>query len=98
MIAPRMLLPREGGNQRCARAQALLRLVWSWAMETIDQGKFTCQSCGKSYRWKPEFAGKKVKCKCGTVMTAPKSPPRAAPPPPPAADGPDLDALYALAD
>ena len=31
--------------------------------------------CGKTYKWKPEFAGKKVKCKCGYVMTAPKAPP-----------------------
>src|SRR4051812_38319331 len=69
-------------------------------METVDQAKFTCESCGKSYKWKPEFAGKKVKCKCGFVMTAPKAPKRAAPPPPKPAesDGPDLDALYALAD
>src|SRR5688572_11470594 len=53
--------------------------------------KFGCKQCGKTYKWKPEFAGKKVKCKCGFVMTAPKAP--AAP-----ADEPDLDALYDLAD
>src|SRR3954451_17034200 len=62
-------------------------------METVDQAKFTCESCGKSYKWKPEFAGRKVKCKCGFVMTAP-----AAPPAPPAEDEPDFDALYSLAD
>jgi hypothetical protein len=70
-------------------------------METIDQGKFTCQACGKSYKWKPEFAGRKVKCKCGNVMTAPTAAPRPAPKAAPraeASDGPDLDALYALAD
>ena len=33
--------------------------------------KFGCKQCGKTYKWKPEFAGKKVKCKCGYVMTAP---------------------------
>jgi hypothetical protein len=55
--------------------------------------KFGCKQCGKTYKWKPEFAGKKVKCKCGYVMTAP-----AAPAPAPAADEPDLDALYDLAD
>jgi hypothetical protein len=55
--------------------------------------KFACNECGKTYKWKPEFAGKKVKCKCGYVMTAPKAPVTAPP-----ADEPDLDALYDLAD
>ena len=50
--------------------------------------KFGCKQCGKTYKWKPEFAGKKVKCKCGYVMTAP-----AKPAPEAAADEPDLDAL-----
>jgi hypothetical protein len=54
-------------------------------------GKFSCDQCGKTYNWKPEFAGKKVKCKCGFVMTAPKAPPAAD-------DEPDLDAMYDLAD
>ncbi|MGB7156785.1 MAG: hypothetical protein WBD40_01885, partial [Tepidisphaeraceae bacterium] len=60
-------------------------------MESVDQGKFTCSGCGKSYKWKPELAGKKVKCKCGTVMSAPAAPPveeeREV----------DLDGLYELA-
>src|SRR5688572_17434104 len=55
--------------------------------------KFACNECGKTYKWKPEFAGKKVKCKCGYVMTAPKAPVTAPP-----ADEPDLDALYDLAE
>jgi multisubunit Na+/H+ antiporter MnhC subunit len=59
-------------------------------MEQVDQGKFSCEGCGKSYRWKPELAGRKVKCKCGFIMTAPKEPP--------VSDEPDLDALYSLAD
>src|SRR5262245_31650298 len=25
----------------------------------------TCDTCGKRYRYKPELAGKKVKCPCG---------------------------------
>ncbi|HYO11222.1 MAG TPA: hypothetical protein VER17_19810, partial [Tepidisphaeraceae bacterium] len=63
----------------------------------VAEAQFSCQSCGKSYKWKPEFAGRKVKCKCGTVMTAPaKSPAR--PAPREDEDGPDLDALYSLAD
>jgi hypothetical protein len=38
-------------------------------------GKFTCESCGKSYSWKPELAGKKVKCKCGTPLRVPATDP-----------------------
>jgi hypothetical protein len=53
--------------------------------------KFACHECGKTYKWKPELAGRKVKCKCGAVMAAPKAPPAAE-------DEPDLDALYDLAD
>jgi hypothetical protein len=62
-------------------------------MEQVDQGKFSCNSCGKSYKWKPEFAGRKVKCKCGFTMTAPATPPNAAA----VSDEPDLDAMYDLA-
>ena len=49
---------------------------------------FSCQACGKQYPWKPEYAGRKVKCKCGAVMTAPAEPD---------SDGADLDALAGLA-
>src|SRR4051812_3268206 len=44
--------------------------------------RITCSGCGKSYAWKPELAGKRVKCKCGTVMSVPDAM-DAAPPPPP---------------
>jgi hypothetical protein len=37
--------------------------------------RFTCDACGKAYRWKPELAGRRVKCACGHVMTAPAAPP-----------------------
>lgn len=60
-------------------------------VESVDQGKFSCGNCGKSYRWKPELAGKKVKCKCGQIMAAPAEPPVAAEP------EVDLDGLYELA-
>ena len=59
-------------------------------MSQVEEAKFSCKNCGKSYKWKPEFAGRKVKCKCGYVMTAPSAPP--------GGDEPDLDALYDLAD
>jgi hypothetical protein len=38
-------------------------------------GNFQCESCGKSFRWKPELAGKRAKCKCGEVMTCPSKMP-----------------------
>jgi hypothetical protein len=60
-------------------------------VETVDQGKFSCGKCGKSYKWKPELAGKKVKCKCGNVMAAPKEEPVAE------QQDVDLDGLYELA-
>lgn len=32
---------------------------------------FVCEDCGTRYRWKRELAGRKVKCRCGRVMTCP---------------------------
>lgn len=32
---------------------------------------FSCAACGKQYRWKPELAGKRVKCKCGEPIAVP---------------------------
>lgn len=34
-----------------------------------------CPSCGKDYRFKPELAGRKVKCKCGQVIALPTEAP-----------------------
>jgi hypothetical protein len=33
-----------------------------------------CPSCGKQFRWKPELAGKRAKCKCGSVIAIPAEP------------------------
>jgi hypothetical protein len=33
-----------------------------------------CPSCGKRYGYKPELAGKRVKCKCGGVIGVPAAP------------------------
>lgn len=41
-------------------------------MSSSAAAKFSCDSCGKQYTWKPELGGKKAKCKCGTVMVVPK--------------------------
>src|SRR5204863_4986349 len=37
-----------------------------------------CLSCTRSYKLKPELAGKKVKCKCGAVIDVPEAAPVAA--------------------
>src|SRR5688500_1043431 len=65
--------------------------------------KFTCASCGKEFRWKPEIAGRKAKCKCGQTLTVPAAPPApkvAEPPPEPnPLDWPDEPAAdYGAAD
>jgi len=39
-----------------------------------DMPNVVCDGCGKKYKWKAELAGKKVKCKCGHVMTIPQPP------------------------
>ena len=44
--------------------------------------KFNCPSCGKEYTWKPQLAGKKGKCKCGSVMLVPAKAPEAKVPEP----------------
>jgi hypothetical protein len=53
-------------------------------------GKFSCDACGKSYTWKPELAGKRVKCKCGQPMSIPSADP--------ADEGGEFGDLAALAD
>jgi hypothetical protein len=47
-------------------------------MATTGVGKFSCDDCGKSYSWKPELAGRRVKCKCGQPLSVPKADPAAA--------------------
>lgn len=42
---------------------------------------FACPQCGKHWTWKPQLAGKKVKCRCGAVFSAPQDAPSAAGPP-----------------
>lgn len=78
-------------------------------MTQVDQVGFSCSACGKQYRWKPELAGKTVKCKCGNPIKVPREMGAAAAPtvarvakpakPKPANEdaGGDLDALMALA-
>jgi hypothetical protein len=46
-----------------------------------------CPSCQKEYPWKPDLAGKRVKCKCGELIDVPAAAPKA-----------EVDELYDLAD
>ncbi|MDQ3440993.1 MAG: zinc-ribbon domain-containing protein [Planctomycetota bacterium] len=52
-------------------------------------GLISCPACGSSYPWKPQLAGKKVRCKCGKLFAA--VPPKALPAQPVAE--PDVFAL-----
>src|SRR5438477_6712675 len=45
-------------------------------MSTVSAATFACEACGKNYKWKAQFAGKKLKCGCGNVMQ-PSAPPAA---------------------
>src|SRR3954447_12445007 len=47
-------------------------------MGATQAGKFSCGECGKSYTWKAELAGRRVKCKCGRPLTVPAQDPAAA--------------------
>ena len=35
----------------------------------------TCSSCSRQFRWKPELAGRRVKCKCGNSFSIPSQVP-----------------------
>jgi hypothetical protein len=44
-------------------------------MSSSDGPRFSCPSCGKSFRWKPEFAGRSAKCACGAKLVVPAEAP-----------------------
>jgi hypothetical protein len=44
-------------------------------MASAQEGKVTCESCGRQYSWKPPLAGKKAKCKCGAAISFPQQVP-----------------------
>ncbi|HEX3356671.1 MAG TPA: hypothetical protein VHS31_06775 [Tepidisphaeraceae bacterium] len=56
-------------------------------MEAKESGRISCGQCGKTYRWKPEFSGRKVKCACGQVIICESEP----------SSGQSADGLYELA-
>jgi hypothetical protein len=41
-------------------------------VETIGQD-VVCESCGRRFAWKTQLAGKRVKCKCGVVLSFPEA-------------------------
>ena len=66
-----------------------------------DTERFYCPTCRKKYRWKPELAGRKVKCAaCGSKLRVPAAAGGHAdllePPPPPPEAEPDLGDMYEL--
>jgi hypothetical protein len=55
--------------------------------------RFVCEACGRIYAWSHGFAGKRVRCACGHVMTAPFEMPEQSVP-----EDVDGDGSYELAD
>jgi hypothetical protein len=47
-------------------------------MEQTVEARFGCDGCGKTFRWKPEIAGKKAVCVCGKQLVVPREAPGAA--------------------
>lgn len=43
--------------------------------EVADAPMFSCNSCGKQFKWKPAIAGKKARCGCGMTLTVPTNDP-----------------------
>jgi hypothetical protein len=46
-------------------------------MSESGAGKFSCDSCKRSFLWKESLAGKQVKCKCGATIAVPQQMPLA---------------------
>lgn len=40
-------------------------------MDVQNSAAVICGACGKKYAWKPELAGRKVRCGCGTTILVP---------------------------
>jgi len=36
--------------------------------------RFLCPGCGTSFGWKPQYAGRKIRCRCGKVFVPPEPP------------------------
>lgn len=53
-------------------------------MANDAEGSIACTVCDRKYRWKPQLAGRKMKCKCGQVIVMPIQPD-------------DIDYMFAMA-
>ena len=42
---------------------------------TVTADPIRCPSCGRTYAYKPELAGRRVKCKCGAAIQVPAAAP-----------------------
>jgi hypothetical protein len=73
-------------------------------MSSAGLAEIVCSGCKRRFAWKPELAGKRVKCKCGAAIAVAAAPvvrpatPVVKPAPVAPAEGADLDGLFALAD
>ena len=59
-------------------------------------GTFHCPACAAAFAWKPHYAGRKTRCKCGEVFVP--AGPQAAPAPAPAPGPNPLDEDYAVGE
>jgi len=53
----------------------VFRLEREETVQTQTAGRFKCVACGATYRWRVDWAGLTVKCRCGHVMSCPKDDP-----------------------
>ena len=44
-------------------------------MSQAQSNSISCPFCNRQYNWKPELAGRRVKCKCGNVIAVPDAAP-----------------------
>src|SRR5688500_10272533 len=65
--------PASGGDPSVRFVRPSVRPIQLGEVMTqqLEELSFTCGSCGKQFRWKPELAGKSVKCKCETTIRVP---------------------------
>jgi DNA-directed RNA polymerase subunit RPC12/RpoP len=47
--------------------------------DVSQQEKIVCSACSRKFRYKPELAGRTVKCPCGSAILVPKPQPKPAP-------------------
>src|SRR2546421_7916461 len=61
--------------------------IWKGDRMAEAVAKLSCGACGKVYAWKPQYAGKTLKCSCGASIKAGAAPGAASAPVRPVAAG-----------